>query len=230
MRYFPTGWRIKAILAGVLLLGLLALFGWSYALTWRPSPRTYPIQGADLSATNGAIDFPTLRVAGADFVYLRATYGADGRDARFADYWRDAREAGIRRGAIHVYSFCRLAADQANNFITTVPRTADALPVALAIDFADDCADRPMKSVVVSEIARFLTMVETHTGKPVLLRISPQVEAAYALSAAIPRTVWSNRFFFPPAYATRPWRMWQASTFRHVDGASTPVNWDVVAP
>lgn len=209
---------------------LIALLGWRYALAWRPAIHDYPIQGADLSADNGEVDFRTLKAAGADFVYLRATYAADGRDARFADNWRDAQDAGLRRGAIHVYSLCRLASDQANDFITTVPRSADALPAALAIDFADDCPDRPDKAVLVAELDRFLTMVETHTGKPMLLKISRRVESTYGLSAAIPRTVWASRFFFQPQYSTSPWRMWQASDFRRVDGVSTPVNWDVVAP
>lgn len=209
---------------------LLGLYGRHYLQVWRPAPRDFPIQGADLSADNGDVDFPTLRADGADFVYLRATFDATGRDARFAGYWTDAHEAGLRRGAIHVYSFCRLATDQANNFITTVPRYPDALPAAVAIDFAANCPAHPDKAVVVTELERFLKMVETHTGKPMLLQISPQVEAAYGLSAAIPRTVWARRFFWQPRYSTTPWRMWQASDRRHVDGVPTPVNWDVVAP
>lgn len=225
-------WKSRLLAAGgiALAVAIFALLGWRYALAWHPALHDYPIQGTDLSADNGDVDFPTLRAAGADFVYLRATYAGAGRDVRFADYWRDAREAGLRRGAIHVFSFCRPAIDQANDFITTVPRYPDALPAALSIDFADDCPDRPAKAVLVTELERFLTMVETHTGKPMLLKISRRVESEYGLSAAIPRTVWATRFFFQPRYSTSPWRMWQASGFRRVDGVSTPVNWDVVAP
>ncbi|CAN5480174.1 hypothetical protein BH09PSE4_BH09PSE4_23400 [soil metagenome] len=223
------GQTVKAFGAALVLAGLTGILGWTFAVTWRPAPGDFPIQGVDVTESNGDIDFPSLKAAGADFAYIRATYGADGRDARFADYWHDAYEADVRRGALHAYSFCRLAADQANNFITTVPRTSDALPAAVVIDFADDCPDRPVRAVVLSEIERFLTMVETHTGKPMLIKVSDQVEHQYRLSSAIKRSLWSTRFFFPPDYSTRPWRMWQASGIRHVDGVATPVNWDVVA-
>jgi lysozyme len=73
-------------------------------------------------------------------------------------------------------------------------------------------------------------MIETHMGKPVLLRISRAVEADYRLSAALPRPVWAMGNVFPPAYAARPWRMWRASDFRRVPGIEGPANWDVVRP
>ena len=28
--------------------------------------------------------------------------------------------------------------------------------------------------------------------------------------------------FFPPAYSARPWRLWQASTIRRIEGAERP--------
>ena len=81
-----------------------------------------------------------------------------------------------------------------------------------------------------AEIDRFASMVEAHTGTPILLKIAAPVEAQYELSAAIQRPLWSMRNFIPPNYAARPWRMWQASDMRHIDGVTGPVRWNVVAP
>lgn len=216
--------------AAAVLVGLLGVVGWTFAISWRPSPATYPLQGVDVSAAQGAVDWATVRAGGADFAYARATEGADGRDPRFAENWRAIYAAGLRRGAIHVFSLCRLAVDQANNFVVTVPRAGDALPAAVEIDFADDCDARPDRAVLVGEVGRFLRQVETHTGKPVMLAVSERFEAAYRLSAAFERPVWSVADFFPPAYAARPWRMWRASDIRRIEGVAGPVNWDVVAP
>ena len=109
-------------------LALLAAIAWVFATGWRPSDKDYRFQGVDVSEADGPIDWMTVRGAdtGADFAYIRATYGADGRDARFALNWSDANGADIRRGALHEYSLCRLAVDQANNFNTVVPAAADA--------------------------------------------------------------------------------------------------------
>lgn len=224
------GRRIGRIGALAVVIGLATVVAWTFAHHWHPSSSSYAFQGVDVAEEQGAIDWWTVRAGGADFAYLRATIGADGRDARFEAHWADVYATGMRRGAIHVYSLCRLAADQANNFNTTVPRTDDALPAAVEIDFSPDCTSRPERDVVVSEMRRFLTMVESHTGKPVLLKVSQRFDTTYRLSEAIPRPIWAVQDFFPPDYAARPWRMWQATDMRRIDGVAGPVNWDVVAP
>ncbi|MEO5866450.1 MAG: GH25 family lysozyme [Sphingomonas sp.] len=208
----------------------IAIAGWTFARSWRPSSTSYKFQGLEVGEQQGPVDWWTVRAAGADFAYIRATSGASKRDGRFAANWADARSTGMRRGALHVYSLCNLATDQANNFNTTVPRDQDALPAAVEIDFQDDCASRPGQPVLLDELRRFLTMVEEHTGKPVLLKITKRFDAAYKVTAAIPRPVWAVQDFFPPDYAATPWRMWQASGMRRIDGVSGAVNWDVVAP
>lgn len=215
----------------LLLVAALALVvGWSFARGWRPASTNFPFQGVDVDERHGQIDWWTVRAGGADFAYVRATFGSGGRDARFAANWGDVYTTGMRRGALHVYSLCNLAADQANNFNTTVPRVADALPAAVQIDFTEGCESRPEQHVVIDELRRFMTMVEQHTGKPVLMKLTRRFDAAYRVSAAIPRPVWAVQDFFPPDYAARPWRMWQANDMRRIDGVAGAVNWDVVAP
>ena len=224
-------WSRRIGLAGALgiVIALSAVVAWTFALSWRPTDK-YRFQGVDVSEEQGPIEWWTVKAGGADFAYLRATSGADWRDTRFATNWADVYATGMRRGALHVYSLCRLAVDQANNFNTTVPRTSDALPAAVEIDFSEDCPSRPVRDVVLNELRRFLSMVEAHTGKPVLLKISKRFDATYQVTAAIPRPVWAVQDFFPPDYAARPWRMWQANDMRRIDGVDGAVNWDVVAP
>jgi len=212
-----------------LAVAMLALAGALYlvARDWRPSASDYQFQGVDVSDANGGVDWNAIKAAGADFGYARATLGGD-RDARFEDNWRGIADAGMRRGAIHAWSLCRLAADQANNFNTTVPKADDALPPAVAIDFIEGCNDRPSRDVVLEELKRFIIMVEAHTERPVLLLVSKRFEANYDVTSALERPIWSAQNFFPPDYAARPWRMWRASDMRRVDGVEGPVNWDVV--
>ncbi len=219
--------KVAGVLAG---LGLLGFGGWSLATGWAPAASRYPLQGLDLGERTGPVEWGMVRARGADFVYLVATNGAETRDPGFESNWAALPEAGLRRGAIHLYSLCRSAIDQANAFNAFVPRTDDALPVAVDIDFREDCATRPDRGVLIAELDRFIATVEAHTGKPVLLRIAKPVEARYHLSETIARPTWAMANVFAPAYAARPWRMWRASDFRRIDGIEGPVNWDVVAP
>ncbi len=223
------GRRVGTVGALSIVIGLTAIVAWTLALSWRPSDR-YAFQGVDVSEANGVIDWWTVKKGGADFAYVRATRGGTERDVRFEANWAAVYETGMRRGATHLYSLCRLAVDQANNFNTTVPRTEEALPAAVELDFTSDCPSRPERRIVLDELRRFLTMVEAHTGKPVLLKVSKRFEAAYGVTAAIARPVWAVQDFFPPDYPARTWRMWQASEMRRIDGIDGAVDWDVVAP
>lgn len=223
-------WGIRvglyATIVGVLVLATVIL--WVLALTWRPTDR-FAFQGLDVSAANGEIDWWAVKRGGADFAYVRATR-ADQRDPSFEANWAAVAETGMRRGATHAYSLCRLAADQANAFNTTVARDDGALPAAVELDFSDDCAARPTAPIVLDELRRFIAMVESHTGKPLLIKVSKRFDATYGVTLAIPRPVWAMQDFFPPDYPARRWRMWQASDMRRIDGIDGPVHWDVVAP
>jgi lysozyme len=221
--------RLRFVVPGLILLGLLAWSAWLFVSRWRPSPADFAVQGVDVSEAQGPIEWWTAKKAGIDFAYIRATSGAQARDLRFPENWRWTFEAGIRRGALHVYSLCQLAADQAGNFMSTVPRSDDQLPPAVEIDFDPGCSARPERQVLVTELTRFLHDVETHLGKPAILMVSPRFEAQYRLSDAFPRLLWSRQDFFPPSYFARPWSIWQANRHRRIEGVGTPVNWDVMA-
>ncbi|MFS0771631.1 glycoside hydrolase family 25 protein [Sphingomonas sp. 1P08PE] len=208
--------------------GAIGIGGWHYATGWAPAPTTYPLQGIDLGEAPGEVEWGTVRAGGADFAYLAATAGADRRVPSFEANWNALPAAGLRRGAVHLYSLCQPAVAQANAFNTTVPRLADALPPAVDVDLREDCAAHPEPAALAADLRRFIALVEAHTGKPILLRVSRPAEQAFALTAAIRRPVWSAGNFLSPDYAARPWSMWRASDMRRVDGIAGPVNWNVV--
>ena len=215
------------LLVGVLVVG--ALFAWRAAVQWHPAVADYAVQGVDVSDANGAVEWKVVAGGGADFAYATATHGARRRDQRFEENWEGIAGAGMRRGAVHRWSLCDPAIDQANAFNTMVPRDEEALPAAIDFDFAEDCANRPDAATLIEDVRSAAALIEAHTGKPVLLRVSRAFERDYDLASALPRPVWASGFFFKPDYAARPWRMWRASDVRRIDGIMGPVNWNVAA-
>lgn len=220
-------WKIGA---GLLALGAVTAGGRHWVTHWQPSTERYPLQGIDLPENPPAVEWRTVRAHGADFAYLVATSGADRREPSFEANWSALPEAGLRRGAIHIYSLCQPATAQADAFNIFVPRVGDSLPAAIDLSYHDDCTARPERATLVADLIRFVTMVETHTGKPVMLRVSKPFESDYSVTAALDRPIWQMRNVFKPDYAARPWRMWRASDFRRVEGVEGPVYWDVVTP
>lgn len=213
---------------------LLLAFGvgvalWS-AARWTPPREEFPFQGVMIDAGNGAVQWGSVKAAGADFAYLAATDGADRSDAMFARNVRGATEAGVQFGPVHRFDLCRLATDQAANFIRHVPRRVDALPAAVWLDFDDRCPDRPTRALLLSELATFLAQIEAHMGKPSLIAPSAAFDADYRVTEGIARTIWLRRDFFEPDYGAHPWAMWQANDYVRISGADGTIGWSVVRP
>ena len=220
-----TIWRWGAIgLAG--LLGLYAL--WSFITGWAPSTGEYPVQGVIVSETNGEPNWATLGATGVDFAYLTATDGANHRDTGFENNLEGVKQAGIRYGALHHFDICRLASDQATLFITTVPRSENALPPAVQLDFSDTCSSRPNRGLILSELGTFIAQIEAHSGKPVILLVAKDFEKEYQVSTSIDRNVWAQSNWFLPEYTARPWVLWTANTGRRMSGIDGSVRWAVM--
>jgi len=219
---------LRIILAALLIIA--AIGGGTLWLlnNWTPSRTRYPVQGITVSAETGDVNWTAVRMGGVDFAYLIASSGGDERDIRFTANLEGARSAGIKYGAIHRYSLCASATDQSTDFIATVPRDAAMLPPVVALAFSPLCPARPSRDKLLAELNIFLNQIEAHSGKPAILRETQEVEAAYDLSSGINRTLWLEGDFFRPDYATRPWVLWTASTWKHVPGIKGAVEWDAV--
>jgi lysozyme len=206
--------------------GLIGIGGWQWATRWHPSPEVYPLQGVDLPVDAPALEWGSVRAAGADFAYITATSGPRNRAPAFEVNWQALPEAGLRRGAVHDFDPCADGRAQADAFNAVVPRAADALPPVAAIRDEGDCT--PVEAA--RALRTFVGVVETHSGKPVLLRLSRAAEGRWKLAKTIDRPVWVTANLFRPGYVDRPWRLWRASDMRRVDGVTKPMNWNVVAP
>lgn len=219
--------RIGGIAVLLLLAAGLALW---WAARWIPDRDSYPTQGVTIDAGNGDVHWGSIKAAGADFAYVMATDGNDEVDPKFARNMTAAREAGVQTGAIHRYSLCQLATDQAANFIRHVPRRADALPAVVWLDYDDRCPDRPTRALLLSELATFLAQIEAHMGKRSLIAPGPAFEGQYKVTRGIARTTWLRRDFFEPDYGAHPWAMWQANNYMRLSGADGTVGWNVLRP
>ena len=224
--------RFAQALAVFVLLGLIAAaWGWWEARSWRPDEAEWPDQGALVGARDGAVAFATLRGLGANFVYLEASEGARTQDRAFPDNVAAARQAGLQVGAVHVFDPCVAADGQSANFVTMVPRDADMLPPAIALErTAKDCPERVSRAAIQSELMTLVNQLEAHAGQPLILKISPQFEERYGIAARIERNLWLERDWFEPDYGGRPWLLWTANGELQTEAAEGPLRWVVVRP
>ena len=223
--------RLRLLGAALLVAILGGVWGWWHLHHWRPDKSDYPVQGVQVAASDGPVNWRGLKATGADFVYLDASASAFARDPAFTDNLKAARAAKLQVGALHRYDPCQPADKQAANFVTIVPRDPALLPPAVELDMlSDSCPLAVRDAAVESELMTFLNQVETHTGKPVLLKLTDRFEQRYGIAAKLDRNLWLVRDRLQPDYAGRPWTMWTANTALATDVADAPLRWIVVQP
>lgn len=224
-------WRKRVLALALIAFALAAAWGWWVAREWRPARSEYPNQGALIGEEDGVIDFAALRGAGADFVYLQASGGAERRDRMFAANLDAIRGSALPFGAVHLYDPCIRAERQAANFVTIVPRDAAMLPPVIALRrLASDCNDPIAEAGLESELTTFVNQVENHAGQSVILLLSAEFESRYNVASQMDRNLWLERDFVQPDYGGRPWTLWTANRHWRSDAASGALRWVVVQP
>lgn len=227
---------LKGILIGVLLLGLVA--GGTGWMLWKgiiwlnmPSFRHYPVQGLDVSAHQGKIDWKRVAQGPWSFVYLKASEGGDFRDPAFAANWRASQGTGLLRGAYHFFTFCRSGAEQAANFVQMVPAEAEMLPPVADLEFGGNCSKRPTQAGLMRELGVFLALLEKHYGRRPVLYVTDTFAKTYLAHgelAAYP--LWVRDIVREPAeFNGRIWQLWQFSNRGRVPGIQGFVDQNVFA-
>ncbi|MBO9723239.1 MAG: glycoside hydrolase family 25 protein [Novosphingobium sp.] len=224
-------WRIAAVL---LLAAMLAgAWGWWYLRHWTPERAIYPVQGVEIGAADGEVNWKSLKAVGVDFAYIdaSASVSAFARDPRFVANFVAAKAAGLQVGAVHRYDPCQPADMQSANFVTTVPRDAALLPPAVDLEIlADGCPTNVSDAKVESELMTFINQIETHAGKPVILKVGRAFEQRYRIAAKLDRNLWLVRDRLLPDYCGRPWSLWTANQSLASEIAQGGLRWVVVQP
>ncbi|CDM56050.1 MULTISPECIES: glycoside hydrolase family 25 protein [Rhizobium] len=179
------------------------------------SPRKLAVHGVDVSRWQGAIDWQKLRTQGANFVYIKATDGGDHLDPMFRKNWRDAKQAGIKRGAYHFFYWCRTAGEQADWFIRNVPREAGALPPVIDVEWNGEssCKRRISPERVREKMQVFMDKLEKHYGQRPIIYTAPDFYRDNLKGAFLNYPFWLRSVAAHPSkvYPGRRWVFWQYS-------------------
>ncbi|WP_039054094.1 glycoside hydrolase family 25 protein [Sphingobacterium sp. T2] len=126
--------------------------------------------GIDISEYQGKILWDSVRLINEefpiDFIFVRATMGANAQDRRFQKNWEAVKDINKLRGAYHYFRPNENSIKQATNFIRTVKLGPGDLPPVL--DIEERPRVQPMDSLKVG-LKRWLDKVEAHYKvKPII--------------------------------------------------------------
>ena len=211
-------WRWSIVGLGVLVVGAgvwAAVWYW-WVPSYRPGLEEGERYGVDVSNHQGVIDWARVADDDVDFAYIKATEGGDFVDKQFARNWEGAGDAGLDRGAYHFFTLCSPGAEQAENFLRTVPVDPDALPPVIDLELSGNCSARPDRASVAREVQAFLEPVEAAVGEPVVLYLLDDFDGRYRLRDDLDRDLWLRRIGRKPD--VDGWWMWQFHHSASVDG------------
>ncbi len=180
------------------------------------------IQGIDVSRWQQEIDWQRVARAGTRFAFIKATEGGDHLDPKFRENWREAKAAGIPRGAYHFVFWCRPARDQIRWFFQNVPREAGALPPVLDVEWNNHSrCPRTTPERARAKMREMLAAFERHYGKkPIIYTdINFHADVLEGTTEFDDYPFWIRSTARPEKrYENRPWEFWQFTTTGRVPG------------
>lgn len=178
-------------------------------------PKSYPIHGVDVSRWQGNINWEKLRYQGANFAYIKSTDGGDHIDPMFRKNWNGAGAAGLKRGAYHFFYWCRSGTDQAKWFIRNVPKSENALPPVIDVEYnhGSSCKKRPSTETVLKRMKGFMDTLEAHYGQRPIIYTAPDFYDDHLRGQFANHQFWLRAVARHPSkvYPDRKWVFWQYS-------------------
>ncbi|MCL1838888.1 MAG: lysozyme [Propionibacteriaceae bacterium] len=205
-RWLIAGGVVLAILgvvAALVLTGIVALN--------RPTRVEFPIQGVDVSRYQGDIDWSVIAAQGVDFAFIKATEGSSYIDPHFDINREGARQADVRVGAYHFFSFESSGAAQAAWFTANVPRLPGMLPPVADVEYYGSWVfSRPDREALTSELAAFLGALEQFYGVVPIIYCDEQLWNAYLASGFDHYLIWIRNVHSRPSLPDgKSWTFWQ---------------------
>jgi len=225
----PVGCLWQAFALGVLATILFSAWLWFDMQSWRPERSEYPEQGAVIASGASGTRFEALKAQGAQFVYLALAPEGAPPDPGFRERFERAKASGLKVGIVQPFDPCSRADPQSARFTRMVPRDDEMLPPALAlIALPTTCNPQVSEAAVTSEVLTLINQIETHAGKPVILKLGQAFETKFRISSMVERDLWLMRDRSEPRYAPRPWLLWSANAGLQSAASPQPIEWVVI--
>jgi lysozyme len=194
------------------------------------------INGVDVHADKGDVDWEKVRAHGCEFAIVKATEGQDFRDKRFTKArWQAMKSAGIVRGAYHFARPSNGSSDpagEARDFLAAVTSVGGLKPgdLPLALDLE---ATTLGPQDTFRWVKLFVREVKRATGRPPLLYTSPSFwhDRVGNASDNLDCPLWIAHYGVKSPTVPRAWEtytFWQHSDHGSVSGVQGNVDVDVL--
>ncbi|UYW00494.1 glycoside hydrolase family 25 protein [Flavobacterium agricola] len=158
------------------------------------------------------------------FVIVRATAGANKKDAAFKTNWQMAKEHNFIRGAYHYYRPDEDPKLQAANFIKTVTLQQHDFPPILDVEALPKKITRAQ---FIQNIKTWMDLVEKHYKQKTILYSGQNFHESYLESHFPNHVLWIANYNFFTENMKPNWHFWQFTEKGYVNGIKGAVDVNV---
>ena len=181
-------------------------------------------KGVDLSHFNINPDFHTMRGAGIEFVYLKATQGDSFVDGTYTDRRSRAASVGLRVGSYHFFDPLKSGKAQADHFLSVVPALLTGeLPPALDLESTPGW-ESLSQTQRVTEVSAWLHAVESSLGvRPMIYTSMGWWLGEFGDADFSGHPLWLAHYASEPGDTGKwsTWAVWQYGQYGTVAGAGS---------
>jgi len=180
----------------------------------------YPITGIDISRHTGVVDFRKIKEQfndTIDFVYVKATEGANLVDVKFETNYNNAVLNDMPVGPYHFFKFNVSGKRQATNFLQVIHNKIFNLPLVLDIEEWSNPGEFIDKKVI-KEIRSFILEVEIRRNQKVMIYTNESSYQKYIAGNFGSNKIWICSFS-PEPKNPKTWTLWQHVHNGKLEGA-----------
>lgn len=191
-------------------------------------PAGYEIHGIDVSRYQRNIDWTEVRDMEVNeiklgFVFMKATEGINDADPYFKRNWRQARKAGMTRGAYHFFLATKDGKTQARNFIDQVELVTGDMPPVLDVE---QTYGVPLEKLRI-EVKKWLEVTEKYYGVKPIIYTSVDFYERNLKGIFDDYPLWIAHYLQKQKpRIKRDWSFWQYSEKGRVNGITSSVDFN----
>ena len=185
----------------------------------------FAVHGIDVSHYQRRINWDTVAGQGIDFVFIKATEGAEYNDSIFHSNWMEVKRAGMKRGAYHFFRPGISARAQARNFMRHVSLEEGDLPPVLDVEVRDGVVpDR-----LVDSVRLWLDLVQEKLAMQPVLYSNLKFYDEYLSGHFADTPLWIARYYHQEPFLAgeKDWHFWQYGNRGRLAGIEGYVDFNV---
>lgn len=182
----------------------------------------YPVRGVDVSHHNEYINWPILIEDNISFVYMKSTEGVDHIDSEYQYNYHLAKDAGLKVGTYHFYTFGMDGYEQAKHFIANSHiESGDIVP---AIDVEHSRINKHITTKesyknVIDELRNLEETLNEYYGVRPIIYTNKNCYNIYIKDNFPSNPLWICDLHDEPSSDYNHWEIWQFSHTGSLGGA-----------